>query len=718
MDAPAFLEDIYPQGLLHATVVRSPVACGFLRYIVYPKMPDSFLIITAKDIPGRNRLEETSAPILADDRLSYAGEPVAVLLGPDKARLEEFAAACRVVAQGEKAAFSCADVPADSRGAPAAARVIQTGKAGEEFVRSAKAVSGSYSTGIQDHWYAEPVGAVAWYEKGDSRAKKGGSAAVRTATQWPGHVRRSVAAALGLGQDAVAVEPTALSLHMDGKLWFPSLAACHAALGAYITGRPVRLILNREECFLYSPKRCAAAIDISSAIGGDGGIAATQIDIALNAGAYGIAAAEMLDQACLGALGFYGFGRLSLTARAEATNIPPQGPFSGFGLAQGFFAAESHVSHIADSSGQDPAEWRKAHADSRLMLPPGAQGKGGADAALLIDAASAMSDYRRKWSSYELLRQSRRGKPLLAEKEENPRGVGIALAYQGNGLLYSGRDRGAYAVEVTLTKESILEIKASITSADGDFERIWAKAAGEIMSIDPSMVRVNTAGAPDCGPSCASRNITAVTRLVEKCCLAIRKQRFHDPLPITVRRSAKPQGGSLYGGVFAAPDGKTLDAGSFSRPGMAAAVVEVSVDLIECIPKIRSVWLCVGGGKIVSENRARRSLARSAVQALGWAYSESIGYVDGVLPLEQYNNYVIPPLASIPPVNISFLAGAGDGAETRGIGELPFNCIPAAFAQAVSQAMDCFCSSIPVTRKDIWDIVRRRNAEAQAQGQK
>jgi CO/xanthine dehydrogenase Mo-binding subunit len=716
MDSPTFLEDIYPQNLLYAVTIRSSVAKGYINLIQFPKLPANYTLITARNIPGENRLEDTSIPILADGKLSYIGEPVALLLGPDKTKLEELAGLCKVIADEEKPVFSCGEEEPD------VVREIQAGNPENVFEQAGKIVTGSYVTGIQDHWYAEPAGAITWYKDDDNEIKetKGKkpekTLVVRTAAQWPYHVKRSVARTLGIDTSAVSVEPTSLSIHMDGKLLLASHVACHAALGTSVTQRPVRLILNREEDFLYSPKRCGANIDIASTIDESGNITASEVDISVNLGAYGVFSDEILDQVCLGSLAYYNIENFKLTARASRTNIPPQGPFSGFGLAQGLFAIERHVSHIADAVNQDPAQWRKAHANSRLILPAGSTSKSPVSIDELIDAAVTMSDYYRKWASYELLRKHRKGKSLLAEKGENPRGIGIALGFQGNGLLYSGEDRGNYSVEVTLTKESFLEIKTSITSTDEDFQRIWAKVACEILSIEPDMIRVITLQSPDCGPSCASRNITAVTKLVEKCCLAVRKQRFHAPLPITVRRSTKPQYGALWGGRVKPPAGKAMDISGFTKPGMAAAVVEVTIDLIECIPKIRGIWMGIDGGKIISLNRARRSLTRSAAQAIGWTFAENIEYSGGVLPKYQYNNYAIPSPSGIPPVNITFFSG--DTADPKGIGELPFTCIPAAFLQAVSQAMDHSFRSIPLNRKEIWDMLRLRHIEAPAQGHK
>jgi CO/xanthine dehydrogenase Mo-binding subunit len=716
MDAVPFLEDIFPHNLLYAVTIRSPAAKGSLKYIQVPILPSNYAFITARNIPGENRLADTNIPILACENLSYIGEPVAIMLGSDKAKLEELAAKCKVAVDEETPVFSSGN----NHYKPAAERELQIGNTREAFEKIGKIVAGSYKTGIQDHWYAEPVGAVTWFkseyeENKEAKTKKTEKTLiVRTATQWPYHVKRSVSGALGIEPSAVSVEPTALNLHMDGKLWYPSLIACHAALGTLITKKPVRMILNRQEDFLFTPKRCNASIDIASTIDESGNITAAEIDISVNLGAYGVNSEEILDQVCLGSLGFYNIENLKLTAKATRTNIPPHGPFSGFGLAQGFFAMERHISQIADKTGQDPAQWRKNRINSKIILPPGQASKNsGVSGGELIDAAAKMSDYYRKWASYELLRQTRGGK--TPEKGDKPRGVGIAAGFQGSGLLYCGEDNGYYSVEVTLTKESILEIKTSITSTE-DYNKIWEKVASETMSIKPEMVRIVSKQSPDCGPSCASRNITAITKLVEKCCLAIRKQRFHNPLPITVRRSIKPQGGSLWNGRFTPPEGKVMDISGFSKPGMAAAVVEVAVDLLECIPKIRGVWLGVDGGKIISANRARRCLTRGAVQALGWAFTENLEYINGILPRSQYDNYAIFSPADIPPIHIDFLS-SGD-IEPKGIGELPFTCIPAAFMQAVSQAMDHCFKSIPLNKKDIWEMVRTRNVEASAQGLK
>ena len=705
METLPFLEDIYPPNLLYAVTIRSPVAKGKLISVDVPILPDNYTLITAKDIPGKNQLESTTIPIFAEEKLNYIGEPIGILLGPDKTKLEEFASRFIVLADEENAIFSYG-----GENTPVLKREIDTGNTLDLFNETGRIVTSGYKTGIQEHWYAEPVGAIAWLNtEQEENSLKGGtnfSVTIRTATQWPYHVKRSVTSVLNIDASLVFVEPTCLNLHMDGKLWYPSLIACHAALGAFITKKPVRLILSREEDFLYTPKRCGTNINIVSEIDDKGNINALNVDISVNLGAYEVNGNEILDKTCLGILGLYKFDKYNLTAKAYCSNIPPQGPFTGFGLAQGLFAIERHVSLIADMVNQDPAEWREKHINTQTLFPS-SKLKNSTLGDKLIKTTAKMGDYNHKWASYELLRQTRKGKKI--EVREKPRGIGIAFGFQGNGLLYHGEDNGLYGAEVTLTKDSRLEIKSSITSPE-DYSRILARIARETLSIEPDMVNIiSSSNTPDCGPSCESRNITVISKLVERCCLAIRKQRFHDPLPITVRRSIKPVNGTLLGGRFAPPPGKILDINSFSRLGLACAVVEVSIDLVECVPIVRGVWLGVDGGKIISSNRAKRALTRGAAQSLGWAFTENIEYVNGVITRSQYENFTIFSPVEIPPIHIDFISD--DSSEPKGISDLPFTCIPAAFLQAVSQAMDYGFKTIPLKRNDLWEIVRARNLD-------
>jgi CO/xanthine dehydrogenase Mo-binding subunit len=659
------------------------------------------MLIKAKDIPGKNYLDDTDLPILAGDKLSYIGEPVALLLGPDKNKLEEYFRQCTIIAEEDTPVFSPVDAGPER---VAAKRDIRVGDPDTAFAQAVSVVQGTYSTGIQEHWYAEPTGAVAWPI--ENPGPKSASLVVQTATQWPFHVRRSVAHVLNCAAPKILVKPAITGMHMDGKFWYPSLISCHAALGAWITQKPVRLILTREEDFCFSPKRCGTEMRIASALDEKGKITGVQIDTVVNLGAYGVNADEILEHVNLGSLGVYKVKNIQLYGTALRTNIPPQGPLGGFGLAQGFFAMERHVSYITDILKQDPAQWRAENGIKNGILPLGIPAKNAPTAEQLILSVVKSSDYRRKWASYELLRQSRKQRnsspqesPALqwGGKGEGLRGIGVALGYQGSGLLYQGSDKGSYGIALILEKDGSLEINT--TGAGAHYDALWTDIASRILGVDAQMVHIHCSTEhPDAGPSIMSRNVTVLTRLVEQACLEISKKRFRDPLPISVRKTLRPQKNPAWKECFSPAD--NMDYSGFARLGWASAIVEVEIDPVEYLPRIRGVRMGVDGGKIIAEDRAVKSLKASVVQALGWAYREQINYVNGVISAEQFDNFDIISPSQIPPVNIEFINRTQD--EPKGIGDLPFTCIPAAYVQAVSQAMDHQFQTIPLKAEDIW----------------
>jgi len=709
VDENCFVSDIILPKMLHALTVRSPVAKGRLVSIECPELPEGYMIIGAKDIPGKNCLDDSNIPILAGDELSYIGEPVALLLGPDINILEERIRNCKVIVKEGEPVF--AEGEADFS-IIAAKREFSTGDVDGAFSGAVSIIKNDYSTGIQEHWYAEPCGAVSWPEQG--------RIVVRTATQWPFHVMRSVCGVLGVPASKVLVTPTITGLHMDGKLWYSSLVSCHAALGAWIAKQPVRLVLTGEEDFSFSPKRFGTEINISCAINEKGEISGLDIQAVVNLGAYAVNADKILEFVNLGSVGAYRTKNIRFCGSAIRTNIPPQGPLAGFGLAQGFFALESHISYIADSIGQDPAQWRKQniHAGGifqsgtpvkKRTTAKGSAAKGSPLMHHLIDNVINISDYRRKWAVYELLKSVRR-KNAEAPVEQNPahrtpdsplgmwmerteglRGIGIALGYQGNGLL----NEAMYpcSVELTLSEKGALVIKTGMVSSDTDHGSVLAGLASEILGIDKKKVRISyNADSQDSGPSTTSRNIAILTRLIEQACKAIQKRKAKEPLPITVRKTARPQKNNDSEERFP------------NQLGWASSVVEVEFDPIGYLPRIRGVWMCVDGGKILSENKARKNLKTSVIQALGWAYREQISYVDGTIPVDQFENFDIPGLSEIPPIVIDFINNNSE--EPKGIGDLPFSCIPAAFVQAVSQAAGCHFRAIPLKARDIFSAGR------------
>ncbi|MDR0784710.1 MAG: molybdopterin-dependent oxidoreductase [Treponema sp.] len=674
----AFVTDINIEDSLFAVTIRSPSARGRFIGVERLQTPSSYTLITAKDIPGVNQLDTFPVPILAKDKVSYIGEPVGILIGPDELKLWAYAADCKVLIEQneENAALENSEQTEEIMERNFVIGQTTSLDAPENETQKVKTVvQGVYRTGIQEHWEAEPFCALSVFFEN--------KATVYTATQWQAHTRSSVAKALGTTAEMVKVIPTRLGFHLDGKLWYPSLVACHAALGAFLTKRPVKLCLTREECFHYGPKRPETEIKITSSIGEDGKILKTDIEANINIGAERVFTEEFLARICIGSLGAYRLSPITVKAVAVKSGIPYQGPFEGFGASHGFFAIERHVSRIADAVGVEPAEWRVKHALKKNgKLAIGIPLKEQVFAEQAMERVAAASDYKRKWASYNLLRE--RGSP-----QETPlRGIGIALAYQGSGLLFGSKLD--CSVEVTLKEDESLVIAASV---DVGFARILRDLAVKILETAPEKTQV--VDGANAGPSTASRNVAVVTKLVERCCSAIKRQRMRTPLPITARRVYKPS--MLADQTWTKETGGRIDQNALSSLSWAAGVVEVEINRS---PKIRGLWLCIEGGRIIAPERAERAVKIASMHALSWASRENLFYTDGKIDESLIYNYDVPSPIDAPPITVSFIEN-GD-ADPKGICELPYSVIPAAYAQALSQALNHAFEKIPLNAKDVW----------------
>jgi CO/xanthine dehydrogenase Mo-binding subunit len=714
--------------MLFAVTVRSSASCGKVLEISPPRLPNAYTLITAAQIPGKNLLDDMPVPILAGDRVSYIGEPVALLVGPEITKLEEYAKKCLVMVEPETPVFSPHNAPHNVYDEAAvqdgnsyaensiySEREYETGHTESIFASALSIVKGEYNTGIQEHWYSEAHGAVAYFTEK--------TLTLHTASQWVYHVRRSVSSLLNLNDSQINIEQTGIGIHFDGKLWYPSLISCQAALAAYIVKKPVKLMLTRDEDFRYSPKRNSANIKIQSALGEKGEILGTEISVTADLGGREAFAEEIIDHTCLGSLGFYKLGKVKLKAAMLKANIPPQGPMGGFGLSHGFFAVERHITHIAEHLGKNPAEWHKHNGYIKGdKLAIGIALKEPSPINGLIDMVVGMADYHRKWASYELLRQNRRLSTWSFTAEAR-RGIGIASAYQGSGFLHTGKDKGAYSLELTLEKDNSLKIKTSLPPQGKDQSNLWKSIASGILDLDSAKI-VIISGAVDSGPASLSRSISTLVPLLEKCCETLRRKRVKDPPPITVKCNVKPEKVKIWDienknedkGADKSEDKnaeKYADQCAFYRPGWASSVVEAEIDPISFFPIIRGIWLAVDGGKILSPDHAKRVIRIAAIHALGLAEREFIHYQEGLIPSSVIHNYDIPSPEDIPPIYVEFM---DNGSKIpKGIGDLPFSCIPAAYAQAVSQAMDHHFEKIPISIKDIWEAGQLKLAENRAE---
>ena len=141
-----------------------------------------------------------------------------------------------------------------------------------------------------------------------------------------------------------------------GKEDYPSVIAGHAALLAWKSGRPVKLVYDRLEDIAATTKRHPALVRVRTGHRRDGTLTATDVDVRHGR-------RRLRDALAGGALARRAARRRAPTAartcrsarRAVATNTPPNGAFRGFGAPQTVFAIESHMDRVAARARARPA---------------------------------------------------------------------------------------------------------------------------------------------------------------------------------------------------------------------------------------------------------------------------------------------------------------------------------------------------------------------------
>ena len=143
------------------------------------------------------------------------------------------------------------------------------------------------------------------------------------------------------------------------------------ALLARLTGRPVRIELNREESIRMHPKRHPITMNYTVGCDAEGRLTAARIDILGDSGAYASVGGKVLERAAGHACGPYRMPALDVEAIAAYTNNPPCGAMRGFGVNQTSFAIEGCLDLLAEKVGIDGWEmrWRNACGSATCRRP-------------------------------------------------------------------------------------------------------------------------------------------------------------------------------------------------------------------------------------------------------------------------------------------------------------------------------------------------------------
>jgi CO/xanthine dehydrogenase Mo-binding subunit len=705
-----YVDDLTLPGMLHGATVRSDVPRGVIRRILYgPGIPwDEFTIVTAADIPGDNvvALIADDQPYLAYHEVKHAEEPVVLLAHPDKHLLErarravtvdvdplppvftlDEALAAKTVIWGSDNLFKSYDVRrGDVEAAWASADMI---------------VEGEYETGAQEQLYIEPQGMLAVVDPPEGITVWG-------SMQCPYYVDRALARLFGLAADKIRVVQMETGGGFGGKEEYPSIVAGHAALLAWRSGRPVKLVYDRAEDMAATTKRHPSRTRHRTGVTRDGRLVAMEIDFVIDGGAYCTLSPVVLSRGTIHAAGPYHCRNVRIRGRAVATSTPPHGAFRGFGAPQSLFALERQMDRVAAALGIAPDEFRRRNfirsgqtsAVGQVLREP-------ITIPAILDRALELSNYHEKRGTFA---EHNAGSPIK-------KGIGVAAFMHGAGFTGSGEAHLASRVTVEATGDGRLRVLTANTEIGQGTNTILSQIAADALGLDPSLVEIaqpDTSVVPDSGPTVASRTCMVVGKLVESAALGIRGMLEEAGLcdggysPDTFAPACRAyiaQYNYLRATAqYRAPEGLNWDddryeGDAYGSYAWAVYVAEVTVDTRTCEISVDDFVAVQEVGKVINPVLATGQIEGGVAQGIGWALSEQVSWQDGRMQNAQMTNYIMPTSADLPPIRVYFeeVPYAHGPAGAKGIGELPMDGPAPAIVNAVEQAVGVPLSRVPLT---------------------
>jgi CO/xanthine dehydrogenase Mo-binding subunit len=712
-----YVDDMVLPGMLHGVTVRSQVPRGTLLGIDFdPSIPwDEFTIVTAKDVPGSNRvaLIVDDQPALADGQINHPEEPVVLLAHPDKHMAELARQRVTLRVAPLPSVFTVEDSLSGREviwGTDNIFKSYQVERGDVDAVWSTAplVVEGEYETGAQEQLYIEPNGMIAVANQDDGVTVWG-------SLQCPYYVHRALMSLFALPADRVRIVQMETGGGFGGKEEYPSVIAGHAALLAWKSGRPVKLVYDRAEDMAATTKRHPSRTRQRTAVTADGRLLAMDIDFVIDGGAYCTLSPVVLSRGTIHAAGPYNCPNVRLRGRAVATNAPPHGAFRGFGAPQSLFALERHMDRVAAALDLPPEEFRRRNfiktgdtsAVGQVMREP-------IDMSGLLDRALTLSNYHEKRARF------------VIENARNPikKGIGFAAFMHGAGFTGSGEVHLASVVEVEATADGRVRVLTSNTEIGQGTITIFSQIAADALGMPLEAIEIvqpDTAVVPDSGPTVASRTCMVVGRLVEiaaKNLVSLLRadgglaepydvEQFRDACAKYVRQSGMPARASAG---YSPPEGLKWDdqryqGDAYGTYAWAVYVAEVSVDTTTFEVRVDDFVAVQEVGKVINPVLAGGQIEGGIAQAIGWALSEEVAWRDGRMANSQMTNYIMPTSMDLPPIRVFFdeRPYAHGPAGAKGIGELPMDGPAPAIANAVAHATGADVRTLPLTPERLFD---------------
>jgi xanthine dehydrogenase YagR molybdenum-binding subunit len=649
-------------GTLHAAIVGAPMASGRVTHVereAARAMPGVVAIFGIGDLPPLR--PAGYANWLEDDRVHWAGQPVALVVADTEAQARAAAAAVRVTMQAEPHAAGLSQAT-EPPFAPAVAGRLPTdsqrGDPDAALARSDIRLALEFATSANHHQVLEPHASLALWQ--------GDALTLYTSTQAVFGTRRVVAHSLGLRRENVRVVARHLGggLGSKGPLWWA--LTLRVAQAARQLGRPVLLELTRAQTFTQVGRRSPTRQRLTLGADRDGRLQALVHDTLAETSPV----LEYADPIGNATRWLYACDHVRTTHRLKRVNAPQPIPMRAPGEGPGLFALETALDELAETCGLDPIELRRrnfAEVDGHSGLPWSSNG--------LRDC------WARAAASFGWQQRPREPGQLRD---------GDWLVGQGMASAAYPVQRMACAAELVDHGDGRISVRCGVQDMGSGTFTVLADTAAAVLGVPAAHidVEIGDSGLPE-GPYSGGTVVTA--SLVPAVVAAARALRER----WSAGDRALP-GAPLIAAANTEPEAQP----THSACAFGAVFAEVGVHAVTREVRVRRIHAAYAAGRIVSPLMAHGQYVGGLVGGIGMALHEATvtDVASGRIVNDNQGDYLLPTHADMP----EFVVHMVDEHDphlpggVKGLGMLGTTGTAAAIANAVWHATGRRVRELPI----------------------
>lgn len=732
-----FTADIQLPGLLHGMLRLSDHAHA--RVIAVDtteaeRLPGVRAVLTAWNTPEyRFGSEFQDQTLFARDKVLHRGSVLAAVAATDPETAEEAVRRIRVTYEPLPAVMDVLEAikpeapilhehlasysgvnPAHVHGNICAQSAVVWGDVEEGFRQADHVFEHTFTTSTVHQGYLEPMASVAQFEPG-------GKLTLWTSTQGTYVVRSRVAGLLGIPLHKVRVIVPHVGGGFGGKLQTVLEPFC--ALLARHTGRPVKIILSREEEFFLGKPRSAGVISLKTGVTRDGILVARQARMYFDTGfACHPRSTEIAPTVIRGP---YNIPHVRFEAFCVYTNKMGCGSFRGPGGIQAHFAGESQIDLICRELGFDPVEFRRRNGVREGSTSGAGVRLRHVGMLRALDRAAAEAGW---------------GTPKPAPSQPGKRvGRGVAC---GEWRLGGGRGSGAW---VKLNEDGTVHLIAGMSEIGSGSSTAMVQIAAEILGVKAEAVGL-VAGDTETTPydtlTAASRVTVSVGNAVQRAAMDARDQllqmaaeRLEANLADLECRDGRivvkgsPERGFSLGELARYAQtlgpGPILGRGAFSSRlpqslhTYGTQIVEVEVDEETGQVALRRIVAAHDVGCAINPQGVEGQIQGGVTQAIGHTLMEEVKYAPNGDPRNPgFLDYKIPSILDLPLIEPVIVEEADEEGPfgARGIGEPPILAMAPAIANAIVDAVGVRITSLPITAEKVLQALQEQKHRRSGMG--